>query len=114
MSRAIGGEPLRGHLDLLVLAVVQGAPGHGYEITQRLRLRSGGVLDVAEGTLYPALHRLEGEGLLKSRWQTGDGGPKRRVYRVTAKGTRRLDGKRREWEVLSTAIDQVVESESGV
>ncbi len=112
MAPPIGGDPLRGHLDLLVMAVLRGAPAHGYDVAQRLRLRSRGVLDVGEGTLYPALHRLEQEGLLASRWQPGEGGPRRRVYRLTAKGSRRLDGRRREWSALSTAIDGVIEGES--
>ena len=64
---------LRGHLDGLLLAVLAEAPGHGYELSQRLTQRSGGELGVHEGSLYPALHRLERGGLVESAWSTGDG-----------------------------------------
>src|SRR6478752_2734664 len=72
---------LRGHVDALLLAVLAEAPGHGYELNQRLLTRSGGELDVNEGSLYPALHRLERRGLVESEWSAG-GGRKRRVYRL--------------------------------
>ena len=98
---------LRGHLDRLLLAVLAEAPGHGYELAQRLTARSDGELGVPEGSLYPALHRLEREGLVRSRWETG-AGRKRRVYSLTAAGRRRLRRWRSEWELFSGAVDQVL------
>lgn len=98
---------LRGHLDGLLLAVLADAPGHGYELSRRLADRSGGELDVPEGSLYPALHRLERGALVASSWSRGDG-RRRRVYRLTAKGRRAVGQSRREWQAFSTAIDRVL------
>lgn len=98
---------LRGHVDALLLAVLADAPGHGYELNQRLLARSGGELDVNEGSLYPALHRLERRGLVASEWSTGDG-RKRRVYRLTRSGRRAAASSREEWRAFSTAVQQVL------
>ena len=62
------GEPLKGHLDTLLLAIVADGPVHGYGIVEQLRERSGGQFELPEGTVYPALHRLEDDGLLRSEW----------------------------------------------
>ena len=102
-----GSELLRGHLDRLLVAVLAESPGHGYELAQRLAERSGGELGVPEGSLYPALHRLERGGLVKSRWDDGDG-RRRRVYSLTPAGRRRLRGWRAEWQAFSGAIDRVL------
>jgi PadR family transcriptional regulator PadR len=99
---------LRGHLDRLLLAVLAEAPGHGYELARRLAARSGGELGVPEGSLYPALHRLEHGGLVGSRWHR-DGGRRRRVYSLTASGRRRLRRWRSDWELFSHAVDRVLE-----
>ena len=78
-------ETTRGQLDLLVLSVLADEPRHGYGVVSELRRRSGGELEMAEGTLYPALHRLEGAGLLASEWD--ESAPRRRrVYRLTRDG----------------------------
>src|SRR4051794_41983501 len=82
---------LRGHLDGLLLAVLAEAPSHGYELSQRLTRRSGGELGVNEGSLYPALHRLERAGLVDSAWSS-EGGRRRRGYRLTSAGARALGG----------------------
>ncbi|HSH59686.1 MAG TPA: helix-turn-helix transcriptional regulator [Acidimicrobiales bacterium] len=79
----------RGQLELLLLRALQVGPAHGYAIIERIRSRSGGVFDLAEGSVYPALHALEGAGLLKSRWAE-ERGRGRRTYELTAKGERRL------------------------
>jgi DNA-binding PadR family transcriptional regulator len=68
------GEGLKGHLDFLILAVLQDGPMHGYALIEALRRRSGGVFDLPEGTIYPALHRLELTGLLSSKWSEHVGG----------------------------------------
>jgi PadR family transcriptional regulator PadR len=105
----VRGDALRGHLELLVLAALKDGPGHGYEIGQTLRERSGGAFDVQEGSLYPALHRMERAKLLSSKWERGDGGPRRRVYQLTARGERELMGQRQEWRALVTAMTAIVE-----
>lgn len=100
-------EALKGHLDGLILATLAGAPAHGYAIAQALRGRSGGTFDLAEGTLYPALHRLERAGLVSSDWST-EAGRRRRTYRLTSSGERTLGERRSEWRLLSSAIDSVL------
>ena len=100
-------EALKGHVDLLLLAVVADEPAHGYRIVELLRDRSDGVFDLAEGTVYPALYRLERQGLVASRWSNGDG-RRRRVYRVTAAGRRELARRRRSWERFEEAVRAVL------
>ena len=79
-------ERIRGHLDTLLLSVLNAGPAHGYEVVSQLKLRSAGEFDLPEGTIYPALHRLERQGLLSSAWDT-TGGRRRRTYRITAAGS---------------------------
>src|SRR5258708_12617099 len=88
-------EVLKGHLDLLLLSAVGETPAHGYAIAETLRVRSRQAFDLPEGTLYPALHRLERSALLSSRW-SDESGRRRRVYQLTAKGRRPLEQRRRE------------------
>jgi len=88
----MGNEQLKGHLEPLLLAVLETGPSHGYEILDSLRRRSGGVFDLPEGTIYPALHRLEDAGWVTSTREVIEG-RRRRVYRLTAAG---LAGTRRE------------------
>ena len=100
-------DVIRGHLDLLVLSVVAGGATYGYAIAEELRTRSGGEFDLREGTLYPALYRLEGAGLLASGWQEASG-RRRRVYGLTRAGRRALQGKTREWTAFSRAVFRVI------
>ena len=100
-------EELKGHLDSLILAVLAAEPAHGYAILQELKLRSGGAFELPEGTIYPALHRLERNGLLTSGWSSV-GGRRRRVYRLTRRGRARLEARRREWRAFSSAVDAVL------
>ena len=100
-------EPLKGHLDMLRLAAVRGEPSHGYAIAERLRSLSDGAFDLPEGTLYPALHRLERAGLLASRWSEVNG-RRRRVYSLTRKGDRALVERQDEWRDFSRAVEAVV------
>jgi PadR family transcriptional regulator PadR len=100
-------EALKGHLDALLLAVVAKEPAHGYAILERLRDRSGGAFDLPEGTIYPALHRLEEAGLLSSRWAPG-ATRRRRVYEVTARGRRALGRRREDWRAFSHAVEAVL------
>lgn len=98
---------MRGHLDMILLAVVESEPSHGYAIVEELRRRSGDVLDLPEGTVYPALHRLERQHLLASQWQVVDG-RRRRVYRLTRSGQRALGVKRREWGEFAQTVQRVL------
>jgi DNA-binding PadR family transcriptional regulator len=101
------GDGAKGHLDLVLLGALAGSPGHGYAIISAIRARSGGVLDLPEGTVYPALHRLEDLGWVASEWKPV-GGRRRREYSVTPEGQRALSGERREWTRLTGAIDAVI------
>jgi len=98
---------LRGHLESLLLAVLVDQPGHGYALVQRIAARSGGDLAVPEGSLYPALQRLERAGLVTSAWDS-DGGRRRRVYRLSASGERRVRAAAREWKSFAGAVDRVL------
>jgi PadR family transcriptional regulator, regulatory protein PadR len=100
-------EELKGHLDSLILAVVAAAPAHGYAIIEELKRRSQGTFSLPEGTVYPALHRLERAGLLESGWSTTTG-RKRRVYRLTRRGRRQLQARKSEWRDFARAIDAVL------
>jgi DNA-binding PadR family transcriptional regulator len=99
-------ETLKGHLDALILAVLASGPMHGYAVIEELKRRSGGSLALPEGTVYPALHRLEAGGLLASSWS--DGGRRRRVYRLTARGRRELGEKRGEWRAFVKTVEAVL------
>jgi PadR family transcriptional regulator PadR len=97
---------VKGHLDGLLLAVLADGPAHGYAVIEELRQRSSGVFDLPEGTVYPALHRLEQGGYLKSAWS--EGSPRRRrVYQLTARGRRELTAERTRWENFTDAVDTV-------
>jgi PadR family transcriptional regulator, regulatory protein PadR len=100
-------DALRGHLDAMILAVLEKQPLHGYAIIEALSLRSGGELDLPTGTVYPALRRLEAAGHLKSTWATA-GGRKRRTYTLSAGGRRALAKQRAEWRAFSAVVDGVL------
>jgi DNA-binding PadR family transcriptional regulator len=100
-------ESLKGHLDGMILAVVGEQPAHGYAVIEALTRRSGGVFDLPEGTVYPALHRLEAEGLLASGWDDASG-RRRRVYRLTRRGRAALATRRSEWTRFAHAVDGVL------
>ncbi len=100
-------EALKGHLDALLLAVVAEEPAHGYAILERLKQRSCGAFDLPEGTIYPALHRLEEAGLLRSRWEPG-ATRRRRVYQLTARGRDVLGTSIEEWRLFSRTVDAVL------
>jgi PadR family transcriptional regulator PadR len=100
-------ETLKGHLDALVLATLQDGPLHGYAVIEELRGRSDGAFALAEGTVYPVLHRLEAEGLLTSAWSTV-AGRRRRVYRLTRRGRAALGKRREEWRRFAGAVEAVL------
>jgi DNA-binding PadR family transcriptional regulator len=101
------GEPLKGHLDMLLLAALDGAPAHGYAVIEQLRARSAGTFDLPEGTIYPALHRLERAGAITSSREVA-GGRERRVYRLSSKGRTALKERRASWAAFSGAVDLVL------
>ena len=96
----------QGQLEGLLLAVLQRGPLHGYAIASELRARSDGALEVPEGTLYPVLHKLEKEGLVRSHWEKVNG-RRRRVYAASAKSRTALREQLEDWQRLSRAIDSV-------
>jgi PadR family transcriptional regulator PadR len=100
-------ESLKGHLDALILAVLSDGPLHGYAIIEKLKRRSQGALALPEGTIYPALHRLEAAGLLSSAWSQGDG-RRRRIYELTRRGRRELGERRAEWHDFARAVEAVL------
>jgi transcriptional regulator len=102
------GEMLKGHLDMIVLAALAAGPAHGYAVIEEIRRRSGETFDLPEGTIYPALHRLEQAGLLASRWVTADSGRRRRVYALTRRGERALVGHRAVWRQFAHAVGGVL------
>jgi transcriptional regulator len=97
-------EMLKGHLDAVVLAALEAGPAHGYAVIQYIKTRSGDVFDLPEGTVYPALHRLEQAGLLSSTWTTTPSGRRRRVYALTKAGASALRERRKIWNRFSQAI----------
>jgi PadR family transcriptional regulator PadR len=102
--RGMEGEMLKGHLDLIVLAALSSGPAHGYAVIEEIRRRSANRFNLPEGTVYPALHRLEESGLLSSRWLIADNGRRRRVYALTRRGTRALAQQRAVWDEFAGAI----------
>jgi len=103
----MAGEAIKGHLDALLLAVVADGPVHGYAVVERLRARSDGRFDLPEGTVYPALHRLESDGLLKSGW-TVSNGRRRRQYELTKRGRAELGERSLEWRRFADAVEKVL------
>ena len=100
-------EVLKGHVDLLLLATLRRGPLHGYGLVEALRSTSAGTFDLAEGTVYPALYRLEAAGLLSSSW-TKANGRRRRVYELTNRGRGELARERDEWQAFAHAVEAVV------
>ena len=100
---------VQGTLDLLLLKIGALEPLHGWAIAQRLKQVSGDVLQVSEGSLYPALHKLEHEGWLTATWQVSDTGRRARFYALSRAGRRALERETADWERLSGAISRVVQ-----
>ena len=100
-------DRLKGHLDLLLMSVLSRGPGHGYEVITRLRERSDGAFELPEGTVYPALHRLEARGLLSSAWDR-TGGRRRRVYRLSESGKAALQEQTSEWRRFAGGMTSIL------
>src|SRR5215470_13478613 len=99
---------LQGTLDLLILRTLQKEPQHGWAIAERIEQISEHVLEVNQGSLYPALHRLEHEGWIKSEWGVSELGRRARFYRLTPAGRKQLNAESNDWERLSAAINRVL------
>lgn len=103
-----GGDLLQGTLDLLVLQTLQLGPAHGYTIASTIARRSDDVLQVEQGSLYPALQRIEGRGWITSYWGTSETNRRARFYRLTPKGKRQLAAESTRWETLARAVARVM------
>src|SRR5215469_8416158 len=101
---------LQGTLDLLILKVVALGPVHGYGIAQRIRQMSKDVLQVQQGSLYPALHRLEKRGWLAADWGESDNGRQAKFYRLSAKGRKQLTAEEETWNWLSRAVALILQT----
>ena len=101
-------DMVQGTLDLLILKILALEPLHGWAISQRLKHFSGDVLQVSDGSLYPALHKLEQEGWIKAEWRTGELGRRAKFYSLTRLGRRQLEKETAKWKRLSNAISAVV------
>lgn len=101
---------LQGTLDLLILKTLALGPLHGWGISQRIQQISEEVLQVNQGSLYPALHRLEQQGMLAATWGASDNNRQAKFYSLTVSGRRRLDAETRQWTRMSTAIARVLEA----
>jgi DNA-binding PadR family transcriptional regulator len=102
-------QALKGHLDLLLLAALEAGPRHGYAVKEALREGSRGRFDLPTGTVYPALHRLENAGLIAGTWSIVDG-RRRRTYRLTPAGKRRLHAGRGSWQEFATTVTTLLEA----
>jgi PadR family transcriptional regulator, regulatory protein PadR len=100
---------LQGTLDLLVLRTLQGGAMHGWDIAQRIQQLSQDVLQVNQGSLYPALHRLEAQDLISSEWGESENNRRAKFYKLTAAGRRRLAAEAKEWERFTWAVEQVLQ-----
>lgn len=101
-------ELLKGSLGLMLLALMEQGPMYGYQIAKMVRAQTDDVIDLKEGSLYPALHRLEKEGVIEGFWQRREDGVDRRYYRLTALGQESLDQRRAQWDRFSAAVSKVV------
>jgi PadR family transcriptional regulator PadR len=106
-------ELKKGTVQLGILALLEEGRRYGFEVIEQLRGRSGGYLDLKEGTLYPALHRLEKQGLLKAEWVIEEGGaPPRKYYSITPAGRRSLEDARREWKLMVDGLGGVLNTDA--
>lgn len=108
MERRAIPDLLQGTLDLLILRTLQAGPMHGWAIAERIEQVSQDVLQVNQGSLYPALHRLEHRGWIEAEWGVSELGRRARFYRLTATGRRRLALEAEEWERMASAIGRVL------
>ena len=107
----IHGDALRGHLEALILSALRRGDAHGFEILHRLEEAGSGALKLKEGSLYPALYRLEAGGMVKGEWEGNDSGrrgARRRIYKLTVKGRRRLQTARGEFQRFASVVGGIL------
>jgi PadR family transcriptional regulator, regulatory protein PadR len=102
----------QGTLDLLILKTVALGPQHGWAISERIQQVSSDVLRVQQGSLYPALHRLERKGWIKARWGSSENNRRAKYYELTALGKKQLEAEEESWKMLTIAVAQVLQTES--
>jgi transcriptional regulator len=112
MSPANRTDLLQGTLDLLILKTLALGPQHGWGISQRIQQISEDVLRVNQGSLYPALHRLEGQGWIASEWGVSENNREAKFYRLTRTGQRQLQRETEQWDRMSAAVGRVLRAES--
>ena len=105
-------ELLKGSTDSLFLALLSERPMYGYEVLREVERRSEGYFALKEGTLYPALHRLQRDGLIEGLWRTSPGGQHRRYYAISDRGVQRLEQGRAEWLNFSRAVNMIISNAS--
>ncbi|HEY9283911.1 MAG TPA: PadR family transcriptional regulator [Pyrinomonadaceae bacterium] len=98
----------QGTLELLILRLLRTGPLNGWDVMQRIRLVSGEVLTITPGALYPALHRLEGRGLISAEWGASENNRQAKFYRLTAAGRKRLDAERAAWARFAGAVEAIL------
>jgi transcriptional regulator len=103
---------IRGTVDLLILKALSGEPKHGYAVSEWLQAATDGSLFVEEGTLYPALHRLEAKGLVESEWGLSENNRKAKFYRLTGEGRRRLESEKAVWSQYSAAVAKALAADA--
>jgi transcriptional regulator len=106
-------ELLQGTLAMLILRALQWGPQHGYGISQAIRTQSGEVLQVETGSMYPALHRLEKQGLIRSEWQLSEANQRAKYYSLTPAGRKQLVQEHARWKQMVTAIGRIMEPAKG-
>ncbi len=111
MAQAERSDLLQGTLDMLILKTLEDQPLHGYATAQHIEQTSRALLHVPQGSLYPALHRLENRGWLSAAWVETEGGRDAKVYRLTARGRRQLEHEVADWQRLATAIGWILRPE---
>ena len=110
MTRERRLDLLQGTLDLLILRTLQSGSMHGWNIAERIEQTSQHVLEVNQGSLYPALHRLEHQGWIKAEWGVSELGRRARFYRLTAAGRKQLDSESADWDRISQAVNRVLKT----
>ena len=109
--KPIAGDMLRGHLEMLILAALRQGEAHGLEILRRLEVGGSGLLHLKEGSLYPALYRLEASRMVKAVWEKqahGRRGARRRIYRLTSKGMGKLNKDQSQWRAFVGILDGIL------
>jgi PadR family transcriptional regulator PadR len=114
MARTTPPELLQGTLDMMILKTLSAGPNHGYGVMRRIRQVTDEVLQVEEGSLYPALHRLEKRGFVRSEWRRSESNRRAKYYRLTPKGRSQLRTETARWADLSAAIGKVMDAATQV